>query len=137
MLHIQDSLERTLVAAADAVLAMVSALRRPFQRGASPAASEPRRILLLRLERIGDLVMALPAIRDVRAFAPTAQIDLVVGSWNEPLARAVPGVDRVHTLDARWLARERAGRGMTSLLREARAWRERRYDLGINYEPDI
>ena len=50
------------------------------------ARREPRRILLLRLERIGDLVMALEAIRDVRALAPAAQIDLVVGSWNAALA---------------------------------------------------
>ena len=44
-------------------------------------------ILLLRLERIGDLLMALDAIRAVRLLAPDARIDLVVGSWNEGLAR--------------------------------------------------
>ena len=139
MLHIQDPFERRLVAAADAGLAFVSGLTKAFRRGTPDAGTriEPRRILLLRIERIGDLVMALPAIRDVRTLAPTAQIDLVVGSWNAALARSVPGVDRVCTVDARWLAREREGHGMTGLLREARTWRERRYDLGINFEPDI
>jgi lipopolysaccharide heptosyltransferase II len=131
MLHIQDPIERRLVAAADAALRIASAFRR------SGTAGSIRRILLLRLERIGDLVMTLPAIRDVRALAPEAQIDLVVGSWNAPLARTIPGIDRVETLDASWLAREGQGLDTFRLIREGRAWRSRRYDLAINFEPDI
>ncbi|MEP6919305.1 MAG: glycosyltransferase family 9 protein, partial [Acidobacteriota bacterium] len=97
----------------------------------------PARILLLRLERIGDLLMALPALADIRAFAPSAEIDLVVGSWNRDLAQAIGPVTRVLTLDAAWLAREGAGLGLPSLLRAARRWRAARYDLAINFEPDV
>ena len=135
MLHISDARERLLVRAADIALGAASAAARPFRRRSS--AGEPRRILLVRLERIGDLVMALPAIRDVRALAPSATIDLVVGSWNASLARAVPSIDHVETLDARWLARERDGVGLGSMVRVARTWRARNYDLAINFEPDI
>jgi ADP-heptose:LPS heptosyltransferase len=135
VLQIPDARERALVRTADAALALASTLARPFAR--RPAGAAPQRILLLRLERIGDLVMALEAIRDVRALAPAAQVDLVVGSWNAPLARAVPSVDRVETLDARWLAREGEGRGMGALLRTAWSWRARRYDLAINFEADV
>jgi ADP-heptose:LPS heptosyltransferase len=135
MLQISDARERLLVRAADAALKAAAAAARPFSRRSR--AGEPRRILLLRLERIGDFVMALPAVRDVRALAPAARIDLIVGSWNAPLARAVPSVDHVETLDARWLAREREGFGLGSMLRIARTWRARQYDLAINFEPDI
>ncbi len=131
MLHIQDPFERRLVSAADAALRIAASFRRPGTLGAI------RRVLLLRLERIGDLVMALPAIRDVRALAPDAQIDLVVGSWNATLAGTIPSVDRVETLDAAWLAREGQGLDTRRLLREARGWRSRQYDLAINFEPDI
>jgi ADP-heptose:LPS heptosyltransferase len=134
MLQISDSGERWLVRAADAALAVASAPRR-LRRHAH--AGEPKRILLLRLERIGDLVMALEAIRDVRTLAPAARIDLVVGSWNADIARAVPNVDAVETLDAAWLARERRGRGTGALVRTAWSWRDRAYDLGINFEPDV
>lgn len=92
---------------------------------------------MLRLERIGDLLMALPGIADVRAAAPTAQIDLVVGSWNAEVARAVPAVSRVHVLDAPWLTREGAGAGVAAMLKTATGWRRRRYDLAINLEPDV
>jgi ADP-heptose:LPS heptosyltransferase len=135
-LNIYDRRERALVGVADRALAAAVALARPFRRRRTTGAA-PRRILLLRLERIGDLVMALPAIRDVCDLAPDAEIDLVVGSWNAPLARALEGVSRVETLDASWLAREGGGLGLAALLGAARHWRARGYDLAINFEPDV
>jgi ADP-heptose:LPS heptosyltransferase len=134
-LHIYDPRERAVVAAVDRVLAAESAVRRAFRRRRPPA--HPKRILLLRLERIGDLVMALPAIADVRALAPDAEIDLVVGSWNADLAGVISSVTRVETLDAGWLARGDGGDQFLKLVRRAREWRRRRYDLAINFEPDI
>jgi ADP-heptose:LPS heptosyltransferase len=134
-LQIYDRRERALVTTADRALALGAAVARPFRRRRAPVA--PRRILLLRLERIGDLLMALPAIADVRSFAPDAAIDLVVGSWNAELARAIDRVTRVETLDAAWLGREGEGLGLAALVRAARRWRIARYDLAINFEPDI
>ena len=101
-LTISDRRERALVAAADALLAPM-AVRRIF-RPWDPAP--PRRILCFRLERIGDLLMTGPAIAELRALAPGASIDLIVGSWNREIAAALPGIDRVETLDAEWLLRE-------------------------------
>ena len=63
-LQIYDPRERALVRAADAALA-------PLGLVASSAGGRPvRRVLLLRLERIGDLLMVLDAIRDARAAWP-------------------------------------------------------------------
>lgn len=134
-LQIYDPGERRLVAAADRALSLVHAVRSVWRRTAPDAS--PRRILLLRLERIGDLLMAAPAIADVRELAPDAAIDLVVGSWNVPLAWTIPAVTRVEALDAHWLARGTSGQTFSELLRRARSWRDRRYDLAINFEPDI
>jgi ADP-heptose:LPS heptosyltransferase len=128
--------ERWLVGLADTGLqaARLAGWPRSAQRQASTA---PRRILLLRLERIGDLLMVLEAITSVRAMAPTAEIDLVVGSWNLPLARLIPGVDAVESLDVPWMARQGRGVSWTSLVARARAWRSKGYDLALNFEPDI
>ena len=134
-LTIYDRRERALAGAADAVLGAASALIRPFRR--RPPAAAPCRILLLRLERIGDLVMALPAIRDVRTYAPAATIDLVVGSWNLPIARQLPYIDQVEAVDAAWLSRGAGGSGAAGSIAAIRRWRSRDYDLGINFEPDI
>jgi ADP-heptose:LPS heptosyltransferase len=128
--------ERWIVGLADAGLRALTFLGSPF-RAPSTAAAPPKRILLLRLERVGDLVMVLDAIAMARQLAPQAEIDLVVGSWNAGLARLIPSVDSVETLDAPWMAR--GGRGLTwpSLIRHAKGWRDRHYDLAINFEPDI
>jgi ADP-heptose:LPS heptosyltransferase len=134
-LHISDRRERALVAAADQALAAVTAIGRRFGRRQPPRT--PKRILVLRLERIGDLLMTLPALADLRAFAAGAEIDLVVGSWNGDLARAIDPVTRVQCLDAAWLTRESEGQGVLSLIAAARRWRGTHYDLAINFEPDI
>lgn len=134
-LHIYDRRERALVTAADRLLGLAASVARPFRTRRVPSAA--RRILLLRLERIGDLLMVLPAIADVRALAPDAEIDLVVGSWNADLARALGDITHIRTLDAAWLSREGEGLGMPALVREARRWRDARYDLAINFEPDL
>ena len=133
-LTIYDRRERALVAAADALL-WPAAMRRLFR---SPGAVPPKNILCFRLERIGDLLMTGPALAELRALAPEgATIDLVVGSWNREIAAALPGIDRVETLDAGWLARAGSGHTPLGLALHAARWRSRRYDLAINFEPDI
>jgi ADP-heptose:LPS heptosyltransferase len=132
-LTIYDRRERALVAVADALLAP-AALRRAFRRH-NP--EPPRRILCFRLERIGDLLMTAHALAELRALAPNASIDLAVGSWNQDIAAAIPGVDRIETLDAGWLARDGLGYTPLGLARRAGGWRSRHYDLAINFEPDI
>jgi ADP-heptose:LPS heptosyltransferase len=121
--------ERWLVGAADA-------LTLPLRLGRRPRGGVPARILLLRLERIGDLLMVLDAIAALRAALPQAAIDLAVGSWNRDLAALIPGIRAVHELDVPWLSRDDRGHSAIALARRARAWRGH-YDLVINFEPDI
>jgi lipopolysaccharide heptosyltransferase II len=130
-LHIYVPRERWLVGLADLALAPLGWRRHP--RPDSP----PARVLLLRLERIGDLLMILDAVAAARTAWPEAEIDLVVGSWNQPLAALVPDVNRVETLDVPWLAREGTGRSWRHLWAQAGAWRTRNYDVALIFEPDI
>jgi len=130
-LQIYERRERALVAAADVLL---TPLRWVRPRGPWPA---PARILVLRLERIGDLLMAREAIADIQRAWPGTQIDLAVGSWNLPLARLIPGIHAIHIADVAWLAREQSGDRWRSLVAKARGWRRERYDLVINFEPDV
>jgi lipopolysaccharide heptosyltransferase II len=134
-LQINDRRERWLVGLADLGLAAVGPLvaRRPN----AGRAGAPTAILLLRLERVGDLLMTVDAIAAVRALAPDATVDLVVGEWNDAIARLIPGIDRVETLNAGWLARGAGSQSFPAMARRAWAWRERGYDLAINFEGDI
>ena len=134
-LQIYDSRERLIVGCADALLKGYGAASERLR--SRPTGDVPRRILILRLERIGDLLMTLGAIEAVRSRAPDASVHLVVGSWNASLARLVPGIDSHETLDVPWLARQDAGDSTGALARRAWAWRARGFDLALNFEPDI
>lgn len=135
-LQITDWRERWLVGLADLALSVLTAVRRLFGPWRARDGF-PQRILVLRLERIGDLLMVLEALADLRAQAPKARIDLVVGSWNTSLARLIPGIDSVESLDVPWMAREVPGESWLALVRNAWSWRSRHYDLAINFESDI
>jgi ADP-heptose:LPS heptosyltransferase len=130
-LQIYEARERRLVGAADVLL---SPLR--WFRG-SPHATRVRRVLLLRLERIGDLLMVLEAIQDARVAWPDAEIDVAVGVWNDALARLIPGIGRVEIASAPWLSRGASGDSWSALVAAARKWRNNRYDVVLNFEPDI
>src|SRR5688572_15576374 len=130
-LQIYAPRERFMVGIADLLLAPLAWWHR--RRPVSP----PERVLLLRVERIGDLLMVMDAIAAARAAWPAAQIDLAVGSWNAPLAALIPGINHIEQIDVPWLAREGTGLSWRGLLARARVWRDRQYDLVVNFEPDI
>jgi hypothetical protein len=128
-LQIYASRERRLVAAADALSRPLAWFRRR-----RPAATAVKRVLLLRLERIGDLLMTLDVDRCARAAWPDATIDLA-GSWNRDLA-----LDSRHRHPARstcrgWRERRTGDRWSTLVSRRARC--KGRYDVVVNFEPDI
>ena len=60
---------------------------------------DAKRILLVKLDHIGDFMTSLPAIGLVRAKFPKANITLLVGTWNQTLANRIKEVDTVITFD--------------------------------------
>ncbi len=55
----------------------------------------PRRILIVKTSSMGDVVHALPALTDLRAFVPSAQIDWVVEAPFASIVQMHPGVNGV------------------------------------------
>ena len=133
-LQIHDRRERWLVGLADLALAPVRDIGRWRTR---TTASPPRRVLLFRLERIGDLLVTLDAFAAVRSCLPHAELRLVVGSWNAGLARLIHAIDEVETLDVPWLSRNAGRQAPWTLPARIAGWRRQRFDLAINFEPDI
>jgi len=63
-----------------------------------------RRILLIRTDRLGDLVLSTPAIASFRRSFPHARIEALVGDYNEPILRFNPDLDAVHVIPGRTTA---------------------------------
>jgi ADP-heptose:LPS heptosyltransferase len=94
-------------------------------------------ILVLRLDRIGDVLMSLPAIAALREALPEAKIRLAVGEWSREVARDAP-VDEVLVWSAPWVGRSDEGASsLLDLFKAARSRRSRRPDLAIDLQGDL
>ncbi len=138
--RIYEPRERALVLALDAPARAAFALAK-MAGFLGPGPPRPthtlREILVLRLDRIGDVLMSLPAIAALRAAAPQARLRLAVGGWSESIARGFP-VDEVLVWSAPWVGRPAEGaEGWGALLRKARGLREDRLDLALDLQGDL
>jgi ADP-heptose:LPS heptosyltransferase len=133
--RVASPVERALLAAADLPL---RALRpAPLLGGPSIGADVVRDVLVLRLDRIGDVLMSLPALADLRAAYPSARIRLAVGRWSEEIGRRAP-VDDVLVWSAPWVGRPSEGaESHRALWRKARALRRDRIDLALDLQGDV
>jgi ADP-heptose:LPS heptosyltransferase len=135
--RVYDPLERALLGAADAVGRVGFGLASLFASRPAATAAAPREVLVLRLDRIGDLVMSLPALQELRAGLPQARIRLVVGRWSAEIARSAP-VDEVLIWNAPWVGRADEGaEPATSLLSKAAALRKDALDIAIDLQGDV
>ena len=57
--------------------------------------SSIRRILIVRTDRMGDLILSLPAVHAIRQGLPQTEISLLVQSEIKPLLEGHPDVDRL------------------------------------------
>jgi ADP-heptose:LPS heptosyltransferase len=74
------------------------------RRGPDPAGL--RRILLLRLRRIGDVVMTAPAAALLKRFLPSSSLTYLVEEPYRRLVEGLPGIDQVRAVPAKQDRRE-------------------------------
>jgi len=137
--RIYEPWERGLLGAADllgrAFFGVARLRERARQTIQDPAAI--REVLVLRLDRIGDVIMSLPALADLRAALPWARIRLAVGRWSAEIAEIAP-VDEVLVWNAPWVGRRAEGaQSVAALARQARGLRLARPDLALDLQGDI
>jgi lipopolysaccharide heptosyltransferase II len=65
-------------------------------------ASDLQRVLVVRLDNIGDLVMLSPALRALREAMPKAKITLMASPAGSQVASLLPGIDDVIVSRALW-----------------------------------
>ena len=99
-----------------------------------------KRILVTRVDLLGDVVLSLPAVRALRRAYPDARIDLLVLGATASILDGQPGIDRVLTFDP-YFWRSPAALLNPATWRRARALfttlRAARYDLALSISGDI
>lgn len=105
------------------------------------AANQVRKLLAVRLDNIGDLLLSEPALAILRNRFPNARVDLVAGPAATDLLRGNPAVDRIITYRAPW---HEAWRGnhvdwraeAPGFWRTTGQLRSERYDVGFELRGD-
>jgi ADP-heptose:LPS heptosyltransferase len=127
---------RVLVRALDAVGSLAM---RPWRRFRPlPRVEDPRRILLVQLDHLGDAVLTSPLLARLHAAYPEARIDVLASPSNREVFESDPNVDRVHLATRSWFERRRGRWALGSAVWElGRSLRSSHYDLGLDVRGDI
>jgi heptosyltransferase III len=105
-----------------------------------PAAELPRdaRILIIRPDHIGDVLLTTPAIDVLRHAFPDGYLAALVGPWSAEVIRRGPPVDALRTCEfPGFIRRSRGWIGAPYVqLRRARELRRKRFDVAVIARPD-
>ncbi len=108
-------------------------------RRATHSPAQPARILLVRPDHLGDLILTTPILQALREHAPDAEITMLVGPWSREIVARHPALD--HVVTCSFPGFQRAVQGAltpyTLLFRTARQLKRERYDLALNLRPDF
>ncbi len=97
---------------------------------------EPKRILLIRLEHVGDVLMATPAIRALRKRYPRAVIDVLVRDFTAPILQKNRNVSKVIVWNAPWLSSLGSRASWSSVSKMIRSLRGKNYDIAVDFHGD-
>lgn len=114
--------------------AMGAALRVSPGRRVQPGRLSRPRILLIRPDHLGDVLMATPAVEALRRSLPGARLEMMVGPWAGDLARRDPLLDEVLVCPFPGFTRSGRGGALAPyylLWRTAGELRQRRYDAAL------
>ncbi len=96
------------------------------------APATVHKILIIRLDLLGDVVFSAPAIRRVIAAFPGAAVDVLVLPYTAGIAAAMPGVRNVIALDINAYRGVGGLRRLPALFRTLRRLRGEQYDLCLS-----
>ncbi len=100
----------------------------------NPNLDTVKRILIIKLRYIGDTVMLLPVINNIRSQLPGVQLDVMVNKGTEEVIRYSPDIDEVICYDRQVLKHGGSVyRKIVDNVKFIRSIRKKKYDLVIDF----
>lgn len=97
----------------------------------------PKKILVVRLDHIGDFICTTPLLGNLKRHFPGARITVLINSVSKDLAYRDPNIDKVITFSPLYLARGDKTSTLKGLLRVIKDVRNIGFDLGVEPRGDL
>ena len=101
-----------------------------------PVGFNPQRILVIKLDHLGDVLLATPVFSNLRRAYPAANIHALVGEWGEVGLRSHPDVDKILRYNARFFCRPGKPKPRYEVFTVLSQLRQQKYDLIIDLRGD-
>ena len=110
-------------------------LSTPYSNGIDHAP----RILLVRPDHLGDMLLVTPILQAIKERIPNAHITMMVGQWSAATVERHPAIDNIITCPFPGFQRasQKPLAPYQLLLTTAKQLRRDKYDLAINLRPDF
>jgi ADP-heptose:LPS heptosyltransferase len=125
------------------ILLIVRLIGAPGASSAAQKAKEPLpaipRILLIRPDHLGDLVLTTPVLHALKTHAPNIHITMMVGPWSSEVVARHPDLDQVITFPFPGFQRapQKPWTPYIQLFTAAQQLKRNNYDLVVNLRPDF
>ncbi len=96
------------------------------------SAVDPMRILVIRADRIGDMILATPVFEQLKRRYPAAWIPCLASSLSGQLIEENPFIDTVMTYDPPWFDRPKGGSSFKAYIQIWKLIRAQRFDMAID-----
>lgn len=126
---------RTAAALFDCFGTLLSGFLKIFKKSTS---STFQKILVVRIDSMGDGILTLPALRVLEKRFPGAQIDFLASHAVKDLYALLYLHSTVHVLERNWLTQNLSfAETLNEILKTAKKLKECRYDLAIDFRGDV
>lgn len=95
-----------------------------------PAKKNPIRILVIRTDRMGDVILSTPVLTALKRTFPTGRVDMLVRPYAHDLVAGHPDLDEIICDDDNG-----HHKGVQGLLRLSKALREKNFDIALVLHP--
>ena len=107
-----------------------------FYRKRLPKDFTPKRILVIKLDHLGDVVLATPVFSNLRRTYPNAELHALTGTWSRVVLERHPDVNEVLEYNSPAFCRTAQSTSLKQTLQLYQQLRRQKYDLVVELRGD-
>ena len=107
-----------------------------FYRRALPKDFRPKRILVVKLDHLGDVLLATPVFSNLRQAYPDAELHALTGAWSRIVLERHPDVDKVLEYNSPVFCRTGRPTSLSETLQRYKQLGHEKYDLLVALRND-